>query len=189
MSGGILGKKLGMTEVFSPEGKLIPVTVIAAGPCRVVQKRNKENDGYDALVLGWERKKKLLPRLREFRVDKIDDFKVGQEIGVDIFKVGDRVKVAGRSIGKGFAGTVKRWHFGRGPMAHGSKFHRRPGSIGAGTSPGNIKKGKRMAGRLGGGRVTVKNLMVIKVDLPRNLLLLQGAVPGKENNLLEISRV
>jgi len=202
MEKAILGKKIGMTQIFDEEGKAIPVTVIESKPCVVVQKKNLETDGYNAIQVGFGdvkekrvgkpikghfKKAQLKPMkyLREFRLDNIDNYKVGQEINVDTFKPGDRVDVTGISKGKGFAGSVKRWHFNRGPMGHGSMYHRRPGSLGA-TDPARVFKGRKLPGRMGGERVTVQNLEVIKVYPDRNLMLVKGAVPGTKNSLLLI---
>lgn len=202
MEKAVLGKKIGMTQIFDEEGKAIPVTVIESKPCVVVQKKNLETDGYNAIQVGFGdvkekrvskpikghfKKAQLKPMkyLREFRLDNIDNYKVGQEINVDTFKPGDRVDVTGISKGKGFAGGVKRWHFNRGPMGHGSMYHRRPGSLGA-TDPARVFKGRKLPGRMGGERVTVQNLEVIKVYPDRNLMLVKGAVPGTKNSLLLI---
>ena len=194
----LLGKKIGMTQVFDDAGDVVSVTVIEAGPCVVTQQKTVEKDGYNAIQVGFGKGKKLnkpqqghlkelkAKHLREFRVDKPDTFKVGQEIKVEIFKPGEFVAVSGISIGKGFAGTVKRFHHRRGPMTHGSKSHRIPGSIGAGTTPGRVFKGRGMPGRMGAELVTVYNLKVVSVDGKKNLLLLAGAVPGKPGNILVI---
>lgn len=188
-----------MTQVFDDQGEVVPVTVIQAGPCIVTQIKTRERDGYDAVQMGFEDKKKLnkpaqghlkdkkLKYLREFKTDKPSEFKVGQEIKADIFKPKDLVKVKGKSIGKGFAGSIKRWNFSRGPMSHGSKNHRLPGSIGAGTTPGRVFKGTKMAGRLGNKKSTISGLEIAAVDAEKNLLLIRGAVPGPGNNLVEIS--
>ncbi|MGB9661600.1 MAG: 50S ribosomal protein L3 [Moorellaceae bacterium] len=203
MQKGILGKKLGMTQVFDEAGRVIPVTVIEAGPCVVVQKKTVETDGYNALQVGFEpvvkehrvnkplrghfARAKLKPfrYLRELRLENVEDYQVGQEIKVDIFSPGERVDVTGTSKGKGFAGGIKRHGFQRGPMAHGSKYHRRPGSLGA-KGPARVFKGRKLPGRMGGERVTVLNLEVIKSDAERNLLLVKGAVPGPRRGLLII---
>lgn len=196
----MLGKKLGMTQIYSEAGDMVPVTVVETGPCIVTAIRTVEKNGYNAVQLGFGRAKKLSKPvkghlkeinaryLREVRVDKVDEFKVGQEIKVEIFNPGDVVTVQGTSIGKGFAGTVKRYHYSRGPMSHGSKNHRLVGSIGAGTTPGRVFKGKGMAGRMGAVTTTVKSVKVIKVDGAKNLLLLKGTVPGKKGNLIIINR-
>jgi len=201
---GILGKKVGMTQVFNEEGNVIPVTLIEAGPCYVTQKKTTEKDGYTAVQLGFEEvpekrinkpraghlKKAGVPMLRylrEFRVKDHSDLEVGQIVKVDVFEVGDRVDVVGTSKGKGFAGVVKRHGFAGGPKTHGqSDRHRAPGSVGAGTTPGRVFKGMRMAGRMGGERVTVSNLEVVIVDPDRNLLAVKGAIPGAKNGLVMV---
>lgn len=203
MKKGILGKKLGMTQVFAEDGTVIPVTVVEAGPCIVTQIKTEEKDGYNAVQLGFEDiREKLVNKplkghfdkagvpykryLREFKFENVDEYKVGDEIKVDIFNVGDKVDVVGRSKGKGFAGAIKRWNFSRGPMSHGSHFHRAPGSMGATSSPGRVFKTKKLPGRMGNKRVTVQNLEVVKVDAERNLMLIKGAVPGPKGSMLII---
>ena len=202
MAVGIFGKKLGMTQVFDDEGLAIPVTVVEAGPCTVTQIKTKETDGYTAIQIGYGNKKRLnkpekghltkagietsLRHLKEYRVDASDEFELGQEITVSQFEAGQLVDVAGTTIGHGFTGYQKRHNFSRGPMAHGSKNHRLPGSIGPGTTPGRVYPGKRMAGRDGGKRTTIRKLTVIRVDAERNLLLVKGSLPGVEGGLLEI---
>ena len=204
MRKGLLGRKVGMTQVFDEEGKAVPVTVIEAGPNVVVNIRTPERDGYAALQLGHEEvrgdrlnrpmrgqfaKGKVKPQrfLREIRVEASDltEFAVGQEIKVDVFNAGDYVDVRGTSKGKGFAGAIKRHGMHRGPMAHGSKYHRRPGSLGA-KGPARVFKGRKLPGRMGGEKVSVQHLKVVKVDLGRNLLLLKGAVPGARSGLILI---
>ncbi|MDA8212649.1 MAG: 50S ribosomal protein L3 [Clostridia bacterium] len=197
---GILGKKLGMTQLFTEEGKVVPVTVIEAGPCVIVQKKTAETDGYNAIQVGFgEIREKLVNKpakghfskggvkplrfVKEFRIENVDDFQVGQEITADVFAAGESVDVVGTSRGKGFAGGIKRHGFHRGPMAHGSKYHRRPGSLGA-KGPARVFKGRKLPGRTGGERVTVQNLQVVRVDKERNLLIVKGAVPGPKNGLL-----
>ena len=203
MSVGILGTKLGMTQIFDDAGVSIPVTVIQVGPCTVTQVKTKQTDGYSAIQVGYgEVKPKALNRpllghlakssapalrhLREYHIDNSSDYALGQQIKADIFTTGQIVDVSGKSIGRGFAGNQKRNNFGRGPMSHGSKNHRAPGSIGAGTTPGRVYPGKRMAGRLGGKRVTIRKLTVVRVDPDRNLLLIKGAIPGKPGALVSI---
>ena len=203
MSVGILGTKLGMTQVFDEAGVAIPVTVVQAGPCTVTQVKTKQTDGYSAIQVGYgEVKPKALNKpllghlakssapavrhLREYHIDNSSDYALGQQIKADIFTAGQIVDIAGKSIGRGFAGNQKRNNFGRGPMSHGSKNHRAPGSIGAGTTPGRVYPGKRMAGRLGGYRVTIRKLTVVRVDPERNLLLIKGAIPGKPGALISI---
>jgi len=203
VSVGILGTKLGMTQVFDEEGRAIPVTVVQAGPCTVTQIKTQQTDGYTAIQLGYQEvkpkalnkpelghlSKSSAPPLRhlcEYRLDDTSSFELGQSVGADLFSAGEIVDVAGTSIGRGFAGYQKRHNFKRGPMAHGSKNHRLPGSTGAGTTPGRTFPGKRMAGRLGGTRVTVRKLEVVRVDPERNLLLIKGALPGKPGALLSV---
>ncbi len=195
----ILATKIGMTQIFDEAGNVVPVTVLEAGPCVITQVKTNENDGYSAIQVGFGKAKKLnkpmkghlkeaaSAQLKEFRVAKTDDYKVGQEIKAEIFKKDDILTVSGTSIGKGFAGTIKRHNFSRGPMSHGSKNHRLPGSIGAGTTPGRVFKGTKMAGRMGNEKVTIKSVKVAKVEGEKNLILLKGAVPGKPGNLLVLS--
>jgi large subunit ribosomal protein L3 len=201
---GILGRKVGMTQVFDEGGEVVPVTIIEAGPCFVTQVKTLEGDGYAAVQLGFkEVKPKRLTRpqlehlrksqvpplryLREIQVSDVSQYEAGQKIRVSIFDVGDRVDVTGISKGKGFAGVVKRHGFGGGPKTHGqSDRQRAPGSIGAGTTPGRVYKGMRMAGRMGNARVTAQNLQVVQVDPERNLLAVKGTVPGARNGLLVI---
>ena len=198
----ILGKKIGMTQVFNDAGLAIPVTVIQAGPCAVVQKKTVENDGYTAIKLGFsEVQEKKLNKpdkglfakikvtskkyLKEFRTDDVDKYEVGQEIKVaDMFADGDSIDVSGISKGKGFQGTIKRYGQKGGPDTHGSMYHRRPGSMGAGTSPGRVYKGKKQPGHMGADKITIQNLNVVKVDTERNLLLVKGAVPGPKGGLI-----
>jgi len=203
MAKGILGRKLGMTQVFDPEtGAVTPVTVIEAGPCPVVQVKTRDSDGYDAVQLAFEpvADRKLSKgerghlarfgvgahrRLVEFR-GGVDGAVVGETVTVEAFQPGDTVKVAGIGIGKGFQGTIKRHNFGSGPRAHGSHNIRKPGSIGASATPSRVFKGVRMAGRMGGKRVTQLGLTVHDVDVERNLLLVKGAVPGPRNGFVEV---
>jgi large subunit ribosomal protein L3 len=192
-----------MTQVFDEAGRAIPVTVIQAGPCTVTQVKTQQTDGYSAIQVGYgEVKPKALNKpllghlakssapclrhLREYRLDNSSEYALGQEIKADIFSAGQIVDVAGKSIGRGFAGNQKRHNFGRGPMSHGSKNHKEPGSIGAGTTPGRVYPGKKMAGRLGGKQITIRKLTVVRVDPDRNLLLIKGAIPGKPGALLNI---
>lgn len=179
-----------MTQVYDKEGRLIPVTVIEAGPCVVNQVKTMEKDGYRAVQIGFmKQKKKEKPlHLKEFKADKVEGIVKGQEFKVDIFAEGERIKVSGTSIGKGTQGTVKRHHFHRGDMAHGSKFHRLPGSIGAGTTPGRVLKGMRMAGRMGNEAVSQKNVLIVKIDLEKNMILLKGAVPGCDNAIVVLNK-
>lgn len=203
MSVGILGTKLGMTQVFDEQGRAIPVTVIQAGPCTVTQIKTKQTDGYTAIQVGYgDVKPKALNKpelghlaksgatpvrhLHEYRLEDVSEFQLGQQVKADLFKPGQIVDVIGTSIGKGFSGFQKRHNFKRGPMAHGSKNHRQPGSIGPGTTPGRVYPGKRMAGRLGNAQITVSKLTVVRVDTERNLLLIKGAIPGKPGALVNI---
>lgn len=205
MSVGILGTKLGMTQIFEPAtGTAIPVTVVQAGPCPITQVKTKETDGYESLQIGFKAvKAKALSKpeighlkksgsdpvrhLKEYRLDNAGTYELGQNIGPDIFKEGDYVDVAGNTIGRGFAGYQKRHNFKRGPMAHGSKNHRLPGSTGAGTTPGRVFPGKRMAGRYGNTQVTIRGLRVVRIDTEQNIILIRGAVPGKPGTLLSIT--
>jgi large subunit ribosomal protein L3 len=198
----ILGRKLGMTQVFSPSGEARGVTVVEAGPCVVVQIKTQENDGYDAIQIGYGARKRVndpmkghLKRLgqfrwlREIRVEDPNNFELGQTLGVDLFEEGDIVDVVSTSKGRGFAGSVKRHHFAGGPKTHGqSDRHRSPGSIGSGTTPGRVRKGLRMAGHMGDERVTVKNLRVFESNAARGLLLIEGSVPGGVNGLVRIAK-
>jgi len=198
---GIVGRKIGMTQLFQDGGEVV-VTAIEAGPCFVTQIKTEAKDGYDAVQVGFGEAKRLnsaqkghlkdvgrFKYLREFDMEDIESAQVGQKLDVDMFKSGDLVDVTGTSKGKGFAGVVKRHHFAGGPKTHGqSDRHRAPGSIGAGTSPGRVFKGTRMAGHMGNRRVTVRNLKVIDVDLARHLILVEGAVPGSNKGLLLIKK-
>jgi large subunit ribosomal protein L3 len=201
----LLGKKLGMTQIFDEKDKVIPVTVIEAGPCVVTQVKTPEIDGYAAVQLGYgdieERKvnkplmghfakAKVKPKrhLAEFRAKKPVEYRVGDELKVDIFEVGKKADVTGISKGKGFAGVVKRWGFRGGPGSHGSHFHRAPGSIGAAATPSKVAKGRKMPGHMGNRRVTVKNLEIVKVDPEQNLLFIKGAVPGARGSLVLIKQ-
>ena len=203
MTVGILGTKLGMTQVFDSDGNAVPVTVVHAGPITVTQVKTDTKEGYKAIQVGYGKtREKLLTKpelghlkasgsepvkhLCEYRLDDVSAYSIGQTLDVSQFKDGDIVDVIGTSIGKGFAGYQKRHNFGRGPMSHGSKNHREPGSTGAGTTPGRVYPGKRMAGRLGGKQITVKKLTIVKVDAANNVLLIKGAVPGKAGALLNV---
>ncbi len=202
MTQGIIGKKLGMTQIFRDNGKVEAVTAIEAGPCAVVQVKTAAREGYNALQIGFGQAKRLsspqrghlkdlgqFRYLREFRADDIEGVQVGDRIDVSLFQAGDLVDVTGVSKGKGFAGVVKRHGFAGGPKTHGqSDRHRHPGSIGAGTSPGRVFKGTKMAGHMGSERVTVRKLEVFQTDPDRNLLLVKGAVPGASNGLLLIRK-
>lgn len=196
---GLLGKKIGMTQVFTEAGKRENVTAIEAGPCAVLAIKPKSIQlGFDEVnekhvkkpVSGYFKKLNIKPRkmIREFLKDGLKEYQVGQEIKVDLFKAGDFVDVTGTSLGKGFQGGMKRWHWHGGPQTHGSTSHRRVGSIGSTTTPGRVWKGHHLPGHMGAERVTVQNLKVIKVDAQNNLLLVKGAVPGYKNNYLIISK-
>ncbi|MGN0197888.1 MAG: 50S ribosomal protein L3 [Candidatus Gastranaerophilaceae bacterium] len=203
MTLGVIGKKLGMTQVFDENGLAIPVTVIKVDPLTVTQVKTVDTDGYNAIQtgvvpakekhltkaeLGHFAKNKLenFRHLQEFRVDNPEAYEVGQKIDLSVLENVEKVDVTGKSVGKGFQGTVKRWNFSRGPMGHGSKNHREPGSIGAGTTPGRVIKGKRMAGNMGNEKVTITKLTVVKVDNENNLLLVKGSVPGPEGKLVTV---
>lgn len=205
MSIGILGKKVGMTRLFGEHGAVIPVTVIEAGPCHIVQTKTKATDGYEAVQIGFGEKKEdainkparghfkkanvpPLRVLREFRVDSVENFQVGERLTAQIFSVGELVDISGISKGKGFSGVMKRWGFKGGKASHGAETHRAPGSIGASSDPSRVFKGLPMAGRMGGKRITVQNLEVVKVDVERNLLVVKGSVPGPRNGILMIRK-
>lgn len=199
-----MGKKIGMTQIFTDSGEMIPVSVIMAGPLSVVQKKTVETDGYEAVKFGYaeiaDRKANKPEKgqfkkagvstrkfLREFKLDNAADYKVGQTVKVEeMFTAGDKIDVCGISKGKGFSGTVKRWNTHRGPMSHGSGYHRGLGSMGAHSDPSRIYKGKGMPGHMGAERVTIQNLSVVRVDVERGLLLVKGAVPGAKDGLLVI---
>lgn len=201
----IIGKKLGMTQIFNEKGIVIPVTVIQAGPCIVTQVKTIETDGYNSLQLGFGEirenrinrpkkghfeKAKLQPKkyLKEFRVNEIQDIKIGEELKADIFSEGDKVDVQGITKGKGFQGVIKRHGQHRGPMGHGSMYHRRPGSMGATSTPGRVFKGKKLPGHMGMQKVTIQNLEVVRVDLDKNVILLKGSVPGSKGSILKVKK-
>lgn len=203
MHTGLFAKKVGMTQIFDESGTILPVTILKTGLCQVSQIKTLETDGYNAVQVAYEEEKleKLNKATRghlkklgdqgfksfgEFRVKSPEEFKLGQLIKVDTFSVGQKVRVTGNSIGKGFAGNQKRHNFSRGPMTHGSKNHRLPGSIGAGSTPGRVYPGKKMAGHLGNNTVTLKNTEVVYINSEENLLVLKGSVPGKKNTVLKI---
>jgi large subunit ribosomal protein L3 len=202
MTKGILGKKLGMTQVFGENGIVVPVTVIEAGPCVILQKKDAETDGYVSIQLGYSDKKEqranqpekghakkanTAPKryIKEIRGEEFDGFEVGQEVKADLFAAGDFVDVTGVSKGKGFQGVIKRHGQSRGPMTHGSRYHRRPGSMGA-VDAARVFKGKALPGRMGGEKVTIQRLEVIKVDAERNLLLVKGAIPGPKKSFVTV---
>lgn len=203
MQKAILARKLGMTQIFDEAGRLIPVTVVEAGPNTVVQKKTVESDGYNAVQVGFidiKENKAAKPQkghfskagvapkryLREFRLDDIDSLNIGDEIKADVFGEGEKVDVSGISRGKGFAGTIKRWGTHRGPMSHGSGYHRGPGAMSGCSSPGRVFKGKKLPGRMGAERVTVQNVTVVKVDPEKGIILIKGGLPGSKNGLLII---
>jgi large subunit ribosomal protein L3 len=201
---GILGKKLGMTQVFTAEGNVVPVTVIEAGPCVVLQKKDQENDGYEAVQLGFSDKKEknankpelghakkanTAPKryIREIRGISLGEFEVGQEIKADLFAQGEFVDVTGVSKGKGFQGVIKRWGQSRGPMAHGSRYHRGPGSMGS-IQANRVPKGKHLPGHMGHETITIQKLEVVRVDVERNVLLVKGSIPGPRNSFVKIKQ-
>ena len=203
MTKGILGKKVGMTQYFTEAGELIPVTVVEVTPNDVLQLKTIENDGYEAVQLGFDDLREVLSNrpakghvakanatpkrfIREFNNVELSEYEVGQEITVDVFKAGDIVDVTGTSKGKGFQGAIKRHGQSRGPMAHGSRYHRRPGSMGGASFPSRVFKGKALPGQMGGDRITIQNLEVVKVDAERNVILIKGNVPGSKKSLVEI---
>ena len=199
---GILGKKLGMTQIFTEEGIVVPVTVVKAGPNVVTQVKTVEKDGYNAIQVGFEDAKEkslnkpqkghlaaanvLKKHLKEFRVDAVEEFTVGQEIKADLFAAGEKIDVTGTSKGKGFQGPIKRHGQSRGPESHGSRYHRRPGSMGACSFPGRVFKNKKLAGHMGSVKVTVQNLEVVRVDADKNLILVKGAIPGPKGSMVTI---
>lgn len=205
MVNALIGKKLGMSQFFSPDGEVTPVTVIQVGPCTVTQIKSVESDGYNAVQLGFGEKKPQRTKkpllghfkksgkgpfavVREVRVDDVGEFELGQEVSADIFQVGELVHVVGKSKGKGFAGTIKRWNFSRGPMSHGGMNKRAPGSIGCSATPARVIKGRKMPGQMGNRRATVKGLMVVDVRPEENIILVRGAVPGGRNGVVFIKK-
>jgi len=200
---GLLGNKIGMTQIFDEAGNIIPVTILKIGPCVVTQIKTVLTDGYNAIQVGYGtvsnkyltqpelghlQKSNIQPLkyLKEFRVSNPEEFSVGQVLNVETFSAGQLINVTGKSIGKGYSGLQKRYNFGRGPMTHGSKNHREPGSIGMGTTPGRVLPGKKMAGQLGNKITNIKKLKIIQVNSDENILVVKGSVPGKPGNLLSI---
>lgn len=199
---GILGKKIGMTQIFTEHGEVIPVTVVEAGPVVVTQIKTTENDGYTAIQVGFQDAKEkslnkpqkghlaaantLKKHLKEFRVDSVEEYTVGQEIKADLFAAGELIDVTGISKGKGFQGPIKRHGQSRGPETHGSRYHRRPGSMGACSYPGRVFKNKKLAGHMGSVKVTVQNLEVVRIDAEKNLILVKGAIPGAKGSVVTI---
>jgi large subunit ribosomal protein L3 len=201
MSIGLIGRKVGMTQIFQDDGTMVAVSVVAVEPNTVTRLRTSERDGYTAVQIGIEESKKItkpergqlrdlppLSTIREFRVDSVDGFQVGQKLDVSLFEAGELVDITGVSKGKGFAGHIKRHHFHRGPKTHGSDHHREPGSIGPGTTPGRVYKGLRMAGHMGDHRATIKKLRVVRTDPERNLILVNGSLPGARNALILVKK-
>jgi large subunit ribosomal protein L3 len=207
MKKAILGKKIGMTQIFLPDGRLVPVTVVEAGPCVVTQVKTAKTDGYEAVQVGFgelseQRAKKLINKpelghfkkaavaptryLREFRFEDVSGYNVGDTIKCDVFEAGEKVDAVGTSKGRGFTGVIQRWNQHTGPMAHGSKYHRGVGSLSANSDPSRVFKNKKMAGQYGGERVTVQNLEVVKVDKERNLIMVKGAIPGPNGSLVTV---
>ena len=205
MKKAIVGKKIGMTQIFTDDGRLVPVTVVEAGPCKVVQKKTTESDGYEAVQVGFDtyaenRAKKLVNKpmaghfkkadvaptryLREFRLDNVAELEVGSELTVAQFDEGEKIDVSGTTKGHGYTGAIQRWNQHTGPMAHGSKYHRGVGSLSANSDPSRVFKNKHMAGHYGVERVTIQNLEIVKVDTERNLLLIKGAIPGPKGSLV-----
>jgi len=200
---GLLGNKIGMTQIFDESGNIIPVTILKVGPCVITQVKTIEKDGYNAIQVGYgnvsskaltqpelghlqKLNNQPLKYLKEFRINDDNEFKIGQILNVDAFSEGQLVNVRGKSIGKGFSGLQKRYNFARGPMTHGSKNHRAPGSIGMGTTPGRVLPGKKMAGQVGNKIATIQKLKVIQINTEENILVIKGSVPGKPGNLLSI---
>ena len=205
MKKAIIGRKVGMTQIFDEAGKVIPVTVLEAGPCVIAQVKSVETDGYNAVQLGFgdvkesklnnpekghftKSKLPLKKHLREFRMDSVEDVKVGDELKADVFAKGDKVDIQGISKGKGFQGVIKRHGQHRGPMGHGSMYHRRPGSMGSTSTPGRVFKGKNLPGHTGRITVTIQNLEVVSVDLDKNVILVKGSVPGANGTILKIKQ-
>ena len=205
MQKAIIGKKIGMTQIFDEKGLVIPVTVIEAGPCTVTQVKTVETDGYNSIQLGFGevkekrmnkpllghfQKSKLQPKkhLREFRTELVSDVNVGDEVKADVFEIGDKIDVQGITKGKGFQGVIKRHGQSRGPMGHGSMYHRRPGSMGTTSTPGRVFKGKKLPGHMGVETVTIQNLDVVRVDLDKNVILIKGSVPGVKGAILKIKK-
>ena len=203
MKKALIGKKVGMTQIFDENGRIVPVTAIEVGPCTVTQIKTVEQDGYTAVQLGYGdvkesklnkpelgkfKKSNIAPKkyLKEVRLDSIEGIKVGDELKADVFAEGDKVDIQGTSKGKGFQGVIKRWGQSRGPMGHGSMYHRRPGSMGPTSTPGRVFKGKKLPGHMGVDKVTIQNLEIVRVDLDKNAILVKGSVPGNKGSILKI---
>lgn len=204
MSIGLLGNKIGMTQIFDESGNIIPVTILKVGPCIITQIKTEMKDGYNAIQVGYSntsnksltqselghlQKSNIQPLkyLKEFRIENVDEFEVGQVLNVDLLSINQLVNIKGKTVGKGFSGLQKRYNFTRGPMTHGSKNHRAPGSIGMGTTPGRVLPGKKMPGQMGNKLTTIKKLKVIQLSSEENILIIKGSVPGKPGNLLSIT--
>jgi|TARA_B100000809_G_C15076546_1_gene508049 large subunit ribosomal protein L3 len=202
---GILGNKIGMTQIFDESGKIVPVTVIKVGPCIITQIKTAATDGYNAIQVGYGEIKasaltqpklghlqksniQSLKHLREYRLDNPEDFNIGQIINLESFSIGQLINICGKTSGKGFTGLQKRHNFARGPMTHGSKNHRAPGSIGMGTSPGRVLPGKKMAGQLGNKQTSVRKLRIVQINTEENILVVKGSIPGKPGNLINITK-
>jgi len=196
---GLIGKKIGMTQIFKENGDVVPITIIQMGPCYVVGHRTEDKDGYNAVILGYEKAKKVnkpiegifkkaktepLKYILEFHTDKLDKYEVGKPVEIDLFSEGEEVDITGWTKGRGFQGVVKRYGFSGGPSGHGSRFHRIPGAIGQHTYPGEVKKGAKLPGRMGNTQKTIKNLEVVSIDKKKNLITVKGAVPGARNSLI-----
>lgn len=205
MSIDLLGTKIGMTQIFDNKGDAIPVTILKVGPCMITQLKDIHSDGYQAVQIGYSQvKTHLLTKARlghlkktgapsfkylhEYKINSLENLNVGQILTVNELKVGNLINISGISIGKGFTGYQKRHHFSRGPMSHGSKNHRQPGSIGAGTTPGRVFPGKKMAGRMGGNKITIQNLLIIDINIEENIVLIKGSVPGKAGSIIKINK-
>lgn len=203
MKKALIAKKIGMTQIFVEDGSLVPVTVLQAGPCTVTQVKTMDNDGYSAIQVGFEDKKEkhtTKPEqghfdkagvafkrfVKEFRLENSEEYVVGQEITADVFEAGDKIDVSGTSKGKGYQGAIKRHNFSRGPMAHGSKYHRSAGSMGAASFPGKVFKGNKLPGHMGAEAVTIQNLEIVRVDAEQNLILVKGAVPGPKKSIVTV---
>jgi large subunit ribosomal protein L3 len=205
MTVGLIGRKIGMTQVFSEDGEVLPVTVIEAGPCTVVTKKTDAKNGYKAIQVGFgnqkesrvslplrgQFKKASLPPcqvLKEFRIDDVEPYEVGQKLTVEVFSIGEKVSITGNSKGRGFAGVVKRWGFRGGPGTHGAMFHRAPGSIGASADPSRVLKGKKLPGHYGNVQITVRNLEIVDIKTEQNLLLVKGSVPGGKRGVILVKK-
>jgi large subunit ribosomal protein L3 len=205
MTLGLIGRKIGMTQVFSKDGDVFPVTVIEAGPCTVVTKKTDATNGYKAIQVGFGNQKEsrvslpirgqfkkaslpLCQLLKEFRIDDVEAYDVGQKLTVEVFSIGEKISITGKSKGRGFAGVVKRWGFGGGPGSHGAMFHRAPGSIGQSADPSRVFKGKKLPGHYGNAQITVRNLEIVDIKIEQNLLLVKGSVPGGKRGIILVKK-